>query len=137
MGYALRGTIAAGEVEKGISFLKKYSQRRLLGDHVPYAIEAWPESNQRHLSAESGLYCRIFTEGLFGIRPTGLRSFSLTPRLPKEWNYANLNKIRAFGTEFDIKVERTSNNLEIRIWKEGKMKMKKRIKEGGSIQVRL
>lgn len=57
--------------------LHRYSQRRLLGDHVPYPIEAWPEGSQRHLSAESGLYCRIVTEGLFGIRPAGLRSFDL------------------------------------------------------------
>ena len=58
--------------------LKYYSARRLLGDHVPYAIEAWPEGSQRHLSAESGLYCRIITEGLFGMKPTGFRSFNLT-----------------------------------------------------------
>ena len=37
------------------------------GEHVPYPVEAWPEGNQRHLSAESALYCRIFTEGLFGL----------------------------------------------------------------------
>lgn len=41
-----------------------YSQQRLLGEHVPYPIEAWPEGNQRHLSAESALYCRIVTEGI-------------------------------------------------------------------------
>ena len=52
-----------------------YSQQRLLGEHVPYPIEAWPEGNQRHLSAESALYCRIVTEGIFGIRPTGFNSF--------------------------------------------------------------
>jgi hypothetical protein len=74
--YALRGVLASGETEKGIEYLKFYSKQRLLGEHVPYAIEAWPEGSQRHLSAESGLYCRIITEGLFGIRPVGLRSFN-------------------------------------------------------------
>ena len=80
--YALRGTLAAGETETRSSSAS-YPTRP--GDHVPYAIEAWPEGGQRHLSAESALYARIFTEGLFGIRPTGLHSISVTPRLPKDW----------------------------------------------------
>ena len=135
--YALRGTIAAGEVEKGIDFLKKYSRRRLLGDHVPYAIEAWPEGNQRHLSAESGLYCRIYTEGLWGIRPIGLRSFEMTPRLPQEWDYMNLNKIRAFNSNFDIHVSRVGKKLHVEVLQEGKSIIKKIIEEGKTIKVHL
>ena len=135
--YALRGTIAAGEVEKGMSFLKKYSHRRLLGDHVPYAIEAWPEGDQRHLSAESGLYCRIYTEGLFGIRPTGLRSFEMTPRLPQEWEYMNLNHIRAFNSDFDIRVSRAGNRLQVEVLKGGKVVLKKNITEGTVVKVKL
>lgn len=113
--YALRGTLAVGEIERGLAFLKYYSRMRLLGEHVPYAIEAWPEGNQRHLSAESGLYCRIYTEGLFGIRPTGFRSFNLTPRLPKEWDHMALRHIRAFGRNFDIKISRKGNRLNVSI----------------------
>ena len=136
--YALRGTIAAGEVEKGIDFLQRYSRRRLLGDHVPYAIEAWPEGDQRHLSAESGLYCRIFTEGLFGIRPTGFRSFDMTPRLPSVWTYANLNKVRAFGSDFDIKVSRAEGDkLDVRIMREGKCLISKKIKDGATLRIEL
>ena len=82
--YALRGAFMAGEIEKAMKFMKHYSGTRLLGNHVPYPVEAWPEGGQRHLSAESGLYGRIITEGIFGIRPTGLHSFTLTPRLPQE-----------------------------------------------------
>ena len=78
-----------------------YSGVRLLGDHVPYAIEAWPEGSQRHLSAESGLYCRILTEGVFGIRPTGFRSFTLTPRLPAAWDRMSLRRVRAFAVTQD------------------------------------
>jgi len=77
--YALRGVFAAGEKEKALSFLHYYSNRRLLGEHVPYPVEAYPEGGQRHLSSESALYCRIYTEGLFGIRPTGLHAFNITP----------------------------------------------------------
>lgn len=135
--YALRGTIAAGEVAKGMDFLKKYSRRRLLGNHVPYAIEAWPEGNQRHLSAESGLYCRIYTEGLFGIRPTGLSSFEMTPRLPDEWEYMNLNKVRAFESDFDIRVSRAGRKLHVEVWKGGKVLLKKDIEEGKTIKVQL
>lgn len=135
--YALRGTIAAGEVEKGMSFLKKYSHRRLLGDHVPYAIEAWPEGDQRHLSAESGLYCRIYTEGLFGIHPTGLRSFEMTPRLPQEWEYMNLNCVRAFNSEFDIRVSRAGKKLHVEVLKGGKPILRKNITEGVAVRVNL
>ncbi len=134
--YALRGTIAAGEVDRGMAFLKKYSHRRLLGEHVPYAIEAWPEGNQRHLSAESGLYCRIYTEGLFGIRPTGLHSFEMTPRLPQEWSYANLNHVRAFGADFDIQVKRAGSKLAVTIVN-GKKTIKKTVNEGQTITVKL
>lgn len=135
--YALRGTIAAGEVEKGMDFLKKYSHRRLLGDHVPYAIEAWPEGDQRHLSAESGLYCRIYTEGLFGIRPVGLNSFEMTPRLPQEWEYMNLNRIRAFNSDFDIRVSRAGKKLHVEVVKAGKIIVKKNIEEGTTLKVRV
>ena len=107
--YALRGVYAAGEPDKATEFLHFYSNTRLLGEHVPYAIEAWPEGSQRHLSAESGLYARIITEGLFGIRPTGLRAFELTPQLPTAWNQMALRRIRAFGNCFDISVSRLQN----------------------------
>lgn len=135
--YALRGVYACGETEKATEFLKFYSTQRLLGEHVPYAIEAWPEGDQRHLSAESGLYCRIMTEGLFGIRPTGFKSFTLTPRLPAGWKYMNLNQIKAFGTSFDIKIRRSNNKLSITIQDKGQIKWQKYIKEGQSIQVKL
>lgn len=108
--YAMRAIYNAGYTDTATELLHKYSLRRLLGDHVPYPIEAWPEGSQRHLSAESGLYCRIITEGLFGIRPTGFRTFVMTPRLPTDWNNMSLRHIRAFNSNFDIFVERISAN---------------------------
>ena len=104
--YALRGAFYVGDTERALDFLHRYSETRLLGTHVPYAIEAWPEGSQRHLSAESALYGRIITEGLFGIRPTGFHSFTITPHLPKVWPSMELRHVRAFGTDFSIKVER-------------------------------
>lgn len=109
--YGLRGALYVGATDKAMDFLHRYSETRLLGDHVPYAIEAWPEGSQRHLSAESGLYGRIITEGLFGIRPTGFRSFSITPHLPSGWNEMELDHIFAFGSDFNIRIERAGKKL--------------------------
>ena len=135
--YGLRGVFAAGETEKALTFLRYYSRRRLLGEHVPYAVEAYPEGNQRHLSAESGLYCRIFTEGMFGMRPIGFNSFNCTPRLPKEWNEMALRNIHSFGNIFDIEVARAdAGKLIITIRKAGQEK-KYTIKEGATQKIEL
>lgn len=135
--YALRGVYACGATGKATEYLKFYSNQRLLGDHVPYAIEAWPEGSQRHLSAESGLYGRIITEGMFGIRPTGLKSFTFTPRLPSEWNSMNLRKIKAFNTTFDIEVLRENGKQLVTVKSEGKTLLHKAIKEGEIVSVKL
>ena len=142
--YALRGVLACGETEKAIEFLGKYSRQRLLGAHVPYAIEAWPEGGQRHLSAESGLYCRIFTEGLFGIRPTGLNSFQLTPRLPKQWSSMSMKHVQCFGSDFDILVSRENGKIRVSVLTsdcKGKSKAKMvanyLVKEGKTMEIKL
>jgi len=116
--YGLRGALAAGATEQAGERLLAYTRRRLLGEHVPYAIEAWPENNQRHLSAESGLYCRVFTEGLFGMRPTGFRSFDCTPRLPDGWDRMAMRNIRAFQDSFDLSVERDGEGQLVRVIRE-------------------
>jgi hypothetical protein len=135
--YALRGVYAVGATEKATEFMKKYSATRLLGDHVPYAIEAWPEGSQRHLSAESGLYARIITEGMFGIRPTGFKSFTLTPRLPNDWSFMNLKSIHAFDTCFDVEVKRLDNGkLEVLI-NQGEKSKKHVVKEGQTLSIKL
>ncbi|HJA97812.1 MAG TPA: hypothetical protein H9920_08875 [Candidatus Alistipes faecavium] len=135
--YALRGVFQAGYTEEALQWLQHYSARRLLGDHVPYPIEAWPEGSQRHLSAESGLYCRIVTEGLFGIRPTGFRSFDLTPRLPAAWPEMSLRRVQAFGTTFDIEVERLDDGrLSVTVDYDGH-RVERVIASGKSLSVRL
>lgn len=135
--YALRGAFAAGETERALDFLDRYSSRRLLGEHVPYPVEAWPEGNQRHLSAESALYCRIFTEGLFGMRPTGLRSFIATPRLPKGWPSMQLSAIHAFGTVFNLKVSREGGKLRLEMQTERKPPVVRIAEEGEPIAIGL
>lgn len=135
--YALRGVFAAGETGKALNYLQYYSTRRLLGDHVPYPVEAYPEGNQSHLGAESALYCRIYTEGLFGIRPTGLHSFSCTPRLPKEWPQMALRHVQAFGHDFDLVVSRAGGKLQVQVLENGKSIQSSSIADGESVTVAL
>ncbi len=112
--YALRGAFLSGAVDVALAKLEQFSAKRLLGNHVPYVVEAYPEGNMAHLSAESGLYCRVFTEGLFGIVPKGLKSFYCSPRLPVKWDKMQLKNIMAFGENFNLSVSRTAaNNLEV------------------------
>jgi hypothetical protein len=135
--YALRGVLAAGETERAMDFLTRYSRRRLLGDHVPYPVEAWPEGNQRHLAAESALYCRIFTEGLFGIRPTGFQSFLFTPRLPKDWQTMKLTDIHAFGNVFDLVVTRAGDKLRVDTLRDGNTISSQIVEQGKPLTVKL
>ena len=123
--YALRGVFAVGATELGLDKLRSYSATRLLGEHVPYPIEAWPEGSQRHLSAESALYCRVYTEGLFGIRPTGFASFTTTPRLPKEWNRIALRNVGGFGRTFDLIVSRQND---------GKLRVEAKTSDGKTVE---
>lgn len=132
--YALRGVLAAGETKRGLAHLRHYSRRRLLGEHVPYPVEACPEGGQRHLSAESALYCRVITEGLFGIRPTGLRSFEITPRLPSDWDRMALRNVHAFGSVFDVVVTRRNGGLALDVRAGGTQAV---VEPGATITVRL
>ncbi len=117
--YALRAVFQAGETTKALDYLTRYTQRRLLGEHVPYAVEAFPEGGQGHLASESGLYCRIFIEGLFGILPTGLNTFRCTPRLPDNWPSMSLKHIKAFGGDFDMIVTRADAKLRVQVIQAG------------------
>jgi len=132
--YALRGAFAAGDTARALERLLHFSNRRLLGDHVPYAIEAWPENNQRHLSAESALYCRIITEGLFGIRPSGLGRFEITPRLPKDWPSMTLKNMHAFADVFDLEVRAVDDKLWVVVSRAGGKKTGVKIANGETLK---
>ena len=60
----------------------------------------------------------------------------MTPRLPQEWEYANLNHVRAFGADFDIQVKRAGSKLAVTIIN-GKKTIKKTISEGQTMTVKL
>ena len=135
--YGFRGAFAAGYADKALEYLKKFSTIRLLGEHVPYVVEAWPEGGQRHLAAESGLYCRIIIEGLLGFRPTGFRSFTLTPQMPTEWDEYSLYSIYACtDTPISVKVSRNGKNkLIVKVEKDKKLLKSFTIKPGETIRV--
>ena len=104
--YGLRGIFRAGYTERAFEFLRYYCRTRLLGERVPYAIEAFPEGNKRHLSAESALFAQIVVFGLLGITPKGFSRFTISPTLPAELDHLTLENIHAFGKVFDIHVTR-------------------------------
>jgi hypothetical protein len=141
--YALRGALEAGATEAAMTHLREITQRRLLGDHVPYFVEQGPNAvsagrfYQRQLAGESALYCRIYTEGLFGIRPAGLRSFELSPRLPQGWHTMALKHIAAFGSDFDVQVTRTPNGMRVDVTQAGKIVVSQKLSQGGTAQISL
>ncbi len=135
--YALRGAMRVGALETAFEKLTKYSTKRLLGDHVPYPIEAYPENNMKHLSAESALYCRIFTEGMFGLEPLSFSKVAISPKLPDSWKYAELKQVYLGNAPVDISCERMGKQLRITAKKEGKVILQKDISPGQRVELAL
>lgn len=104
--YGMKCAFLNGLGDKMMSHLLAYCHKRLVCDHVPYAVEAYPEGDKRHLSGESALFVRVITEGVFGILPEGLDLFSFVPRLPKEFDRMSLTGVYIAGGCFDFFVER-------------------------------
>ena len=133
--YGFRGVLQAGETLTSLRHLEAYTRRRLLGEHVPYPVEVGPEGGQQHLSSESGLFCRIFTEGLFGIQPTGLDRFRCTPRLPDGWPRMALRSIRAFDRTWDLVVERQDQQIRVIVEQAGKRVCDRTVVPGTTVEV--
>ncbi len=135
--YAFRGAFIAGAADKAISRLLPYSGTRLLGSRVPYVVEAYPEHGMRHLSAESALYCRVFTEGLLGIEPTGLNTFTITPQIPSHWDEFSLSSSRILNRDLDFIISREGNDMKIQITDTDKMVWQGVMKNGKSVEIKL
>lgn len=103
--YYLATLFRAGEKEKAWARLKEYSETRLLGEHVPYAVEAYPEGGMRHLSAESGLFCRVFTDGLLNIG-FDEKGYTINAQLPEEVTRVTVKNIYLNGKAENIDVKR-------------------------------
>ena len=79
----------------------------------------YPEGGQKHLSAESRLYCR---------NPS-------TPRLADDWNEMSLHKIHAFGKVFDIEVSRMNSSLKVVIKDEATVLKEFEIESGETVRI--
>jgi hypothetical protein len=80
---------------------RRVVKAQVFGSRGPY-----PDEDAIDMLCPGSLYPRAFTEGLFGIVPTGLDSFDCTPWLPREWPRMALRDVRAFGRGWDLVVER-------------------------------
>jgi hypothetical protein len=58
---------------------------------------------------------------MFGFRPAGLNSFTVTPQLPSGWNEMALENIVAFGgRKIDIGIRRSGQKIIVKINVDGK-----------------
>lgn len=113
--YALRGIFYAGRADEALEMLREYTFSRLFCEHVPYPVEAFPEGNGAHLSAESALYVRIFTEGVMGFRPLGFNRFELKPSLPEKWDNFSVEGFICGGVSLTINLNNTENKVRVQI----------------------
>lgn len=136
--YAFRGLAFTGHADEVLPRLEAYTHARLLGPHVPYPVEAYPEGSGSQLAAESALYARIFTEGVFGIVPRGLNAFTVRPNLPTAWKEAALRRVRAYGAEFDLELRREeSGATRVTVREGGAVCFETTVKSGGECLVSL
>ena len=114
--YYIAACFRSGYKELGYNKLKEISETRLLGERVPYVIEAYPEYNMRHLSAESALYARTITDGLLNVEFTK-EGFKLNPMLPKELKHVTIKNIFISGELYNIEIEnvdgKTKESIEL------------------------
>ncbi len=134
--YALNGALRVGDPDVVMPRVRDYVSSRLVGEHVPYAIEAFPEGNKAHLAAESSLFGRVFVEGLFGIDPTGLASFDCRPRLPSGWDRMELRDVHAFGAVFDVRVVREAGKVRVGVVAKGRTVVDALVDPGATVAVR-
>ena len=104
--YGMKCAFLNGRGDRMIEPLLTYCRKRLLGESVPYAIEAYPEGGRRQLSGESALFFKVITEGMLGILPESLDAFSFIPRLPKGLEHLYLTCVPLGGHCYDFFIER-------------------------------
>jgi hypothetical protein len=106
--YGMKCAFLSGAGDSMVKPLLDYCRKRLLCDRVPYAVEAYPEGDKRHLSGESALFVRVITEGIFGIMPESLNSFSFVPSYYEELGEIKLSSLYINGKKVDITVNAES-----------------------------
>ena len=108
--YALRVLFKAGRTEEALKLTQCVVKAQVFGNEGPY-----PDEDAIDMLCPGSLYPRVFTEGMFGIVPTGLDSFECKPWLPKAWPKMALRDMRAFGHAWDMVVERDGEQQKITV----------------------
>jgi hypothetical protein len=116
--YALRVLFKAGHTGEALDITRRVVQTQIFGSKGPY-----PDEDAIDMLCPGSLYPRVFTEGMFGIVPTGLDSFECTPWLPKAWPRMALRDLRAFGRTWDLVVERAGDQQKVTVRSGGKTLM--------------
>ena len=135
--YALRGTFRAGLFDKSLGKLADYSNKRLLGDHVPYPVEAFPENNMKHLSAESALYCRLVIEGMLAFDQTAFDSFSIAPQLSSLLPRLSLKKLHLGGHLISIDLQLIAGQVVTKVDLDGSRILDKTVKSGEKLEIKI
>lgn len=113
--YAIRAIFNCSDTTTGYQKLTEFSQKRIIGNHIPYVVEAYPEGNQKHLSAESALYINIFLYGILGIQALGSNKWSLKLNIPAEWEYFNIHNLTLGGVTCDLKITRVDDEFVVTV----------------------
>jgi hypothetical protein len=116
--YALRALFKAGRTEEALDLTRRVVKAQIFGSKGPY-----PDEDAIDMLCPGSLYPRVFTEGVFGIVPTGLDSFECTPWLPKDWPRMALRDVRAFGQAWDLLVERAGDQQKVTVTRGGRTVM--------------
>jgi hypothetical protein len=116
--YALRVLFKAGHTGEALDITRRVVQAQIFGSRGPY-----PDEDAIDMLCPGSLYPRVFTEGMFGIVPTGLDSFECTPWLPKAWPRMALRDLRVFGRSWDLVVERVGDQQKVTVRSGGKTLM--------------
>ncbi len=103
--YFMATLFRCGKTEKAYELLESYSESRLLGDRAPYPVEAYPEGDMRHLSAESALYCRIVTDGIVNFKAeVSGTTYDKNRVLPSSIPHVSLKNVFYDGEYHDIEI---------------------------------
>ncbi len=128
--YALRVLFKAGSTEDAIDLTRRVVAAQIFGARGPY-----PDEDAIDMLCPGSLYPRVFTEGMFGIEPTGLASFECTPRLPAGWPRMALKDVRAFNRSWDLVVERNGELQNVTVRSGEKVLLEVSGKPGETYQV--
>jgi len=113
--YALRVLFKAGKTEEALDLTRRVVAAQIFGCKGPY-----PDEDAIDMLCPGSLYPRVFTEGLFGIVPTGLDAFECSPWLPRAWPRMALRDLCAFGHRWDLLVERDGDQQKVTVTSGGK-----------------